>query len=239
MHEERPIPSRGRTAGVALALLLLAAGCPRGAPPVVEPAPGPAPAADVAPAAPDATTAEPTEPTDIAGAPNVPDPAAPEPPEAVITQVPEIPLGPCPAEEPSQCTVELHAPAAGRMVSFRTEGVTLRFGFDDFRATAAEHNEREVLEYLDGRPADENPVRLDREPRPQTNRWPFVVAALLDAGQARVHDDGADRDVDSIVRETWDWVGCSGGCRQSGRQYRLQVPGAVFFNITDLFEDSF
>jgi hypothetical protein len=121
----------------------------------------------------------------------------------------------------------------------RTEGVELRFGFDEFRAQAAERNEREVLEFLDGRPADEETVRLDAEPRPQTNRWPFVVAALLDQGKARVHDEARNRDAESIVRETWDWIGCAGACRQSGRRYRLQVPGDAFFSVTDLFEDSF
>ena len=143
------------------------------------------------------------------------------------------------AEQPSQCTVPLTPPAEGRRVALRTEGVELRFGFDEFRAQAAERNEREVLEFLHGRPADEETVRLDAEPRPPTNRWPFVVAALLDQGKARVHDEAGERDVDSIVRETWDWVGCGGGCRQAGRQYRLQVPGEVFFSVTDLFEDSF
>ena len=221
-------------------LLLSALACPRGGPPVTDPTPGPAPTADAAAAqVEEEATAEPATDGTTADTSGVEAGPATVPPEAVTTQVPEIPLGPCPAEQPSQCTVPLTAPTAGRRVALRTEGVELRFGFDEFRAQAAERNEREVLEFLDGRPADEETVRLDTEPRPQTNRWPFVVAALLDQGKVRVHDEAGGRDVDSIVRETWDWIGCGGGCRQSGRQYRLQVPGEVFFSVTDLFEDSF
>jgi hypothetical protein len=228
---ERPRRRRRVARAVPALLASLALACPRSGPSVLEPTPGPAPVEDAATA--------PVEEEATAEASDAEATAAAVPPEAVTTQVPEIPLGPCPAEQPYQCTVPLTAPAAGRRVALRTEGVELRFGFDEFRAQAAERNEREVLEFLDGRPTDEETVRLDAEPGPQTNRWPFVVAALLDQGKARVHDEAGNRDAESIVRETWDWVGCAGSCRQSGRRYRLQVPGEVFYSVTDLFEDSF
>jgi hypothetical protein len=225
---------------VLAVLVLSTLACSRGGPSVADPTPGPPPATDAAAAPLEETTV--VEPATEGRASDV---GAPDggpgatPPEAITTQVPEIPLGPCPAEQPDQCTVVLTPPAEGRRVAWRTEGVTVSFGLAEFRAMAAERDEREVLEYLDGRPAGEDPIRLDAEPGPQTNRWPFVVAALLDQGKARVHDEAGNRDAESIVRETWDWVGCAGGCRQSGRRYRLQVPGEVFYSVTDLFEDSF
>jgi hypothetical protein len=84
----------------------------------------------------------------------------------------------------------------------------------------------------------ERALTLDAGALPD-NRFAFVIAALLDRGLAAVVDDATRAPVESLVREGWDWVGCGGGCRQSGRAFRLRVPGAVFFRTTDLFEDSF
>ena len=216
---------------VAVATLLPASCCGRGTCPGNRPVPTedaasePEAAADPAPAlAPD--------PADIA------EPAAdaPEGPQAIVTTVPDIPGGPCPGE--SQCTVTLRPPAGGRRATWAAEGATLTFAYDDALGLARERNERELVAFLEGRPAGEDPVPLN-EAALAGNRVSFVVAALLDEGQAAVRDDQGDRDVATIVRETWVWTGCSGGCRQAGRQYRIQVPGDVFFRTTDLFEDSF
>jgi hypothetical protein len=157
------------------------------------------------------------------------------PPEAIVTTVPEIPAGPC-AEEPSQCTVTLVSPAAGRTASSTAEGATLIFGFADVLDVSRQRKEQELVAFLEARPAGEDPVPLGEAPG---NRMPYVVAELLDAGKASVRDARTGDTVETIVRETWEWVGCGGGCRQSGRQYRIRVPGKVFFRTTDLFEDSF
>ena len=214
-------------------LAAVAAACTRTPPPVDPEASAPERAGD-APGTPDEG---PTATPDAPGPVETPaTDAAAVPPEPAVTTVPEVPVGPC-TDDPSQCTVTLRAPAAGRMVIYRVEGVTLSFGFGDFLTLSRDRGEDELVAYLDGLPADQNPVRLGATPGPPTNRWQFVVAELLDRGRARVHDEAGDRDVESIVRETWDWMGCGGGCRQSGRQYRLQVPGDVFYRVTDLYED--
>jgi hypothetical protein len=159
----------------------------------------------------------------------------------------EAQAGPATIVEEGSCTddsyckvIRLQAPAEGRMVTLRAEGATLTFSFGDFLLAARERDEREVVAFLDGRPSGENPVPLAAATQfPAYNRVQFIAAALLEEGKARVRDHVEDRDVESIVWETWDWMGCGGGCRQSGREFRLRIPGDVFFRVTDEYDDSF
>jgi len=216
---------------VVVAALLPASCCGRGTCPGNRPVPADdaavEPEADADPA-----PAPTPDPADIAE----PDAEVPEGPQAIVTTVPDIPGGPCPGE--SQCNVTLRPPAGGRRATWAAEGATLTFAYDDVLGRARERNEDELVAFLEGRPAGEDPVPLN-EAALAGNRVSYVVAALLDEGKASVRDDRDGREVATIVRETWDWVGCGGGCRQAGRQYRFRVPGDVFFRTTDLFEDSF
>ncbi|MBI5502440.1 MAG: hypothetical protein HY907_19510 [Deltaproteobacteria bacterium] len=217
-----------------LAALLLPACCGRGTCPGARPVP-PADAAVAANG--DASSLPAVEPAEgPADAGAAPAEDAPPAPEAIVTTVPDIPEGPCPGE--SQCTVTLHPPAAGRTVRYVAEAATITLGLDDVLAEARERRETELLEFLEARSGGEDPIPLN-EAALAGNRVPYVVAALLDDGKAAVREDRAGRDAETIVRETWDWIGCGGGCRQAGRQYRFAVPGEVFFRTTDLFEDSF
>lgn len=237
MHLEN-VRERHASAGIILlavfAALLPASCCGHGSCPGARPVP---PADDAAATNGDASVPLAVEPGEgPADATATPGDDALRPAEAVVTTVPDIPEGPCPGE--SQCTVALHPPVAGRAVRYVAEGATITLALDDVLATARERSETELVEFLEARPAGEGPIPLN-EAALAGNRVPYVVAALLDEGKAAVRGDGTGGDAESIVRETWDWVGCGGGCRQAGRQYRLQVPGDVFFRTTDLFEDSF
>lgn len=166
------------------------------------------------------------------------DPAsAPSPaPASVPTEDDEY--NPFDEREP-QRQVALEAPGPGRVVVYKADGATITMSYEAFVARAAKRHEQPVLDFLGKVPVQQASVSLNAAER--TSAWGrilFVVASLLDRGEARVRDDRTGREVGSIIREQWTWEGCSGGCRQSGRQYRLQVPGDVFLRTTDLFEDS-
>jgi len=136
-------------------------------------------------------------------------------------------------------TVELVAPREVRTVVVQREGVTMTFGLEEFTVVARCLRMKLVTDFLATRPANERVVTVSDAAAPSiSSQAQFVVAALLDRGHARVHEEASNRDVASIVRNRWSWMGCGGKCRQHGREYRLRVPGDVFYRTTDRFADA-
>lgn len=164
-------------------------------------------------------------------------PAACAAPAASVAPFPG-PDRPCPkfADPPKwghgseQSTIALSPPVESRTVELRGDGVLLSFGFREFLRAAECLNRRLVVDYLRSRPQSEQVVNISDQKEAQ-----FVVpaAALLDAGHAAVIAQGSGKRADTIVKSFWTWMGCGGGCRHMGREYRLSIPGDVFFQITD------
>ncbi|HOU93715.1 MAG TPA: hypothetical protein PLU22_21845 [Polyangiaceae bacterium] len=136
-------------------------------------------------------------------------------------------------------TVELVVPREARTVVVLGQGATMSFGRDEFAEAARCLRMKLVVDFLAARPLGEEVVSLSEAAAAAAvgSQAQFVVAALLDRGHVRVHDLVTKRDVDSIVRDRWRWMGCGGQCRQNGREYRLRVPGEIFFRTTDRFAD--
>lgn len=117
-----------------------------------------------------------------------------------------------------------------RTVELRANGALLTFGFREFLRAAECQNQRHVVDYLRSRPASERVVNItDRD----DSQFLVPVAALLDAGHARVSASGTGTGAETIVKSFWTWMGCSGACRHMGREYRLRIPGDVFLRVTD------
>lgn len=134
--------------------------------------------------------------------------------------------------------IALTVPQAERWATYESEGVRMEFDLEDVRAICRESDEAEVLSWVEAH-ASRAP-RLDLragEREIAGQRVAFVVAALLERGRARVVDPGSGEPVERLVQMEWFWMGCGGRCRQAGREWRLRVPGEVFFKTTDLFGD--
>ncbi len=131
-------------------------------------------------------------------------------------------------------TVTLQPPREERTVILREKGVTMAFGYGAFLGMARCGRSETTVDFLASRPEMERLVVISAA---EDKRAHWVAAALLDQGRARVRDERTKRDATSIVRQRWISQGCRGGCRQFGREYRLQVPGEVFLQITDTFVD--
>ena len=132
----------------------------------------------------------------------------------------------------------LTVPQAERWATYESAGVRMEFDLEDVRATAAELEYTEVSEWLEARAGAAGRVDLQRADRALGGQGvPFVIGELLQRGRARVVDPGSGEPVERLVQMEWFWMGCGGRCRQAGREWRLRVPGEVFFKTTDLFGD--
>lgn len=158
-------------------------------------------------------------------------------PAASVTPAPE-PDPPCPEFEDrpkwghgaEQVTILLSTPVEARTVELRATGALLTFGFREFLRAAECLKQKHVADYLRSRPRSEQVVNItDREDA----QFLVPAAALIDAGRAGVVALGSGARAATVVKSFWTWMGCAGGCRHMGREYRLSVPGEVFFKITD------
>jgi hypothetical protein len=146
--------------------------------------------------------------------------------------------GGCPAEDPRCREVTLVAPDDSRLVSVEREGVEMTFGLKAFQEAASARRDKDLVELLQAR--TEAAIRL--QPEDLKTTWLqqaalFAAARLLEEGRARVRVVKTGRPATRVLVQRWDWVGCSGGCRQAGREFRLGIPGEPFLRLTDLFED--
>lgn len=157
---------------------------------------------------------------------------------AVSTASISKPARPCPkfpqppkwGHGSEQFTIALTPPAESRTVELRGTGALLSFGFSEFQRAAECLDQKHVVDYLRSRPRTEQVVNISGQ---EDRQFHVPVAALLDTGRAAVVAHGSDARAKTVVKSFWTWMGCSGGCRHMGREYRLSVPGDVFFQITD------
>jgi hypothetical protein len=134
--------------------------------------------------------------------------------------------------------ITLTVPQAERWAVYESEGVRMEFDLEEVLATCRERGEAEVLEWLEAQGGRAPSVDLAAAERAIAGqRVALLVAALLEAGRVRVVDPGNGEPVGRLVQMEWFWMGCGGRCRQSGREWRLRVPGEVFFKTTDMFGD--
>ena len=106
----------------------------------------------------------------------------------------------------------------------------MSFGFQEFLRAAECLNQKLVVDYLRSRPQSVQVVNISEQ---QDRQFVVPAAALLDLGHARVTAAGSSKPTKTIVKSFWTWMGCNGGCRHMGRDYRLKVPGYAFFEVTD------
>ncbi len=125
--------------------------------------------------------------------------------------------------------IELHPPTERRSVLLGSRGVSMTFGYQAFVQAARCLKQPLAVQVLERRPVDETIVTITNHGERQLA---VVAAALLDLGDVSVTDEHS-RKVDAVLRGHSVWMGCGGACRQIGREYRLRIPGEVFFQITD------
>lgn len=126
-------------------------------------------------------------------------------------------------------TIALSAPVESRKVELRGKGVLMTFGFDEFLRAAECLHQKLVVDYLSSRPKSEQVVSISEQ---RDRQFVVPAAALLDLGHADITATGG-KPAQTIVKSFWTWMGCNGGCRHMGRDYRLKVPGYPFFEVTD------
>ena len=145
--------------------------------------------------------------------------------------------GGCPRDGIGCRNIALEPFAAERVAVYVSNGVRMEFALEDVRNLCVRLNATSLRDALDAAPPGAE-LRLDTTaavvPGPHVEQ---VLAALLEEGRARVFDPDGGAPVDYLVQEDWVWTGCGGSCRQSGRQWRLRIPGEAFFRVTDLFLD--
>lgn len=144
------------------------------------------------------------------------------------------PVARCPDEDPLCKEVALEAPEEARVVVAQRGPATLVFGLEAFSDAAKARRGSQLATWLAGQKGHE--IRLVRAEAHLTKEIDFVIAGLLEEGRAKVLSK-AGQPVERIVVQRWDWVGCGGGCRQAGREFRLVIPGKPFLKTTDLYED--
>ena len=106
----------------------------------------------------------------------------------------------------------------------------MTFGFHEFLRATECLNQKAVVDYLRSRPQSEQGVTI---PEPHDHQFAVTMAALLDVGHASVTALNDGTRAQTIVKSFWTWMGCGGGCRHMGREYRQSIPGDVFLQITD------
>jgi hypothetical protein len=146
--------------------------------------------------------------------------------------------GGCPKLDHLCKDVKLVPPKDGRLVSIMSGGVKMTFGLKDFKKAAKERRDEKLIEWLDKQTANEIQIPLNKMPSAFLhNAVIFAAAKLLEQGQARLYDTKKKQKAARVIVQQWDWIGCGGGCRQSGREFRLCIPGQPVFRTTDLYED--
>ena len=146
--------------------------------------------------------------------------------------------GGCPKQDHLCKDVKLVPPKDARLVSLMSGGVKMTFGLEDFKQAAKERRDDKLIEWLGKKTAKEIRIPLDKMPTAFLhNAVIYAAAKLLEQGKAQLFDTKKKQKSSRVIVQQWNWVGCGGGCRQSGREFRLAVPGQPFFRTTDLFED--
>ena len=134
--------------------------------------------------------------------------------------------------------VKLVAPEDDRRVSIMQGGVKMTFGLKDFIETAKDRRDEKLIEWLGEKTAKEIQIPLNKMPTVFLhNAVIFAAAKLLEQGKAHLYDTKKKQNATRVIVQQWNWVGCRGGCRQAGREFRLAVPGEPFFRTTDIYED--
>lgn len=146
--------------------------------------------------------------------------------------------GGCPKEDHRCKDVTLVPPEDDRLVSIMQGGVKMTFGLKDFIKAAKDRRDEKLIEWLGKKTDKEIQIPLNKMPTVFLhNAVVFAAAALLEQGQARLYDPKTKQKATRVIVQRWSWIGCRGGCRQAGREFRLSVPGKPFFRTTDIFED--
>lgn len=178
------------------------------------------------------------EPVAAAGPKSIPSLSSAPPPSAALAASAPSPAPTCPqfpdppkwGHRSEQFTIALAAPVEARKVELRGKGVLMTFGFAEFLRAAECLNQKLVVDYLRSRPPSEQVVNISEQ---QDRQFVVPAAALLDVGHAGVTAMGSGKPAKTIVKSFWTWMGCGGGCRHMGRDYRLGTPGYAFFEVTD------
>lgn len=146
--------------------------------------------------------------------------------------------GGCPKLDHRCKDVTLVPPEDDRLVSIMQGGVKMTFGLKDFIKTAKDRRDEKLVEWLGKKTAKEIQIPLDKMPTVVLhNAVVFAGATLLEKGRARLYDTKTKQKAARVIVQQWNWIGCRGGCRQAGREFRLAVPGQPFFRTTDIYED--
>jgi hypothetical protein len=146
--------------------------------------------------------------------------------------------GGCPKLDHLCKDVKLVPPKDERRVAIMSGGVKMTFGLEAFKKAAEERRDEKLIEWLDKKTAKEIQIPLGKMPTAFLhNAVIYAAAKLLEQGKAQLYDTKKKQKATRVIVQQWNWVGCGGGCRQSGREFRLAVPGEPFFRTTDLFED--
>ena len=146
--------------------------------------------------------------------------------------------GGCPKLDHRCKDVTLVPPEDDRLVAIMSGGVKMTFGLEALKKAAKERRDQKLIEWLDKKTAKEIQIPLDKMPTVFLhNAAIFAAAKLLEQGKARLYDTKKKQKAVRVIVQQWNWVGCGGGCRQAGREFRLSVPGEAFFRTTDIYED--
>jgi hypothetical protein len=126
-------------------------------------------------------------------------------------------------------TIELGTISPGKRIVLSKTGVVVTFSRDDFITVATCKGYKQSLKWVEEEAgfAEESPLRDAYE-------LPYVAAALLDVGRAKIRflDEGEWQK--QIVRDGWAANGCAGQCRSFGRLYRVSADAPDFFmRVTD------
>jgi hypothetical protein len=157
---------------------------------------------------------------------------------SLILFMPSARAGGCPKLDHLCKDVKLVPPENGRLVAIMSGGVKMTFGLEAFKKAAKERRDEKLIEWLDKKTAKEIQIPLAKMPSAFLhNAVIFAAAKLLEQGKAQLYDTKKKQKATRVIVQQWDWIGCGGGCRQSGREFRLAVPGQPFFRTTDLYED--
>jgi hypothetical protein len=146
--------------------------------------------------------------------------------------------GGCPKLDPQCKEIKLVLPKGERLVAIMSGGVKMTFGLEDFKKAAKNRRDEKLIEWLNKKTGKEIQIPLGKKLSAFLhNAAIYAAAELLEQGKAGLFDTKKKQKATRVIVQQWDWVGCGGGCRQAGREFRLAIPGQPFFRTTDLFED--
>jgi len=150
----------------------------------------------------------------------------------------ESPDSGCPELDHRCKEVTLAPLAQGVTVSLMRGGVRMSFGLEDFKKKAVERRDKKLVEWLGKNEGKDVNISLKKLPAGVRHEAViFAAAALLEEGKAALYDTKKKRRAKRVIVQQWNWIGCAGGCRQAGREFRLSVPGRPFLRTTDIYED--